>query len=960
MASGNRNRSIKHSPDLFSDDAQTASEQILAALELEQQQKNTISDFSQIPQTLQQPTADLPEEDTRNAKQLVNFLIDKYYNGDRDVDVEHRHDNKGAYKQQLIELLSHYGIQYVEQYHYPLGKNEKHLIRMDFYGTINHPQHSKLSSEYRDYLKYGKHISGNTNFNNTISAYPLRNYDLSSSPNWALFRLFPRFQKLEKRLLKTLQAMQIPPHLLANLSVYDYSDLLYRAYRKSEDSPDAHLFLGARQAFVKDLFLKHEKWIRTYLKRQNVHPRYINALIKSAKGRGITGNIKISSDANTYMCEYAISHCNDFQKFINSNIKSDNYAADIKQQIQSDAYNLQGSTLAFLQNNRQNFENFIRKQLSENCYIDTLLQQFNRTTPPYILADIKTFISAEPALFKQYLQQKYSNAENLYAQINRNLTTLTPKQQKILIGFTEQHQDSFFISLIDNSRSPDYARFAIASLSPVPVLNDYAKDILATFIIDNETLFSRQNSSKTIKQIKAHGITDENLLDIVPFIKKNSGKFKTYFKNNNILTFDELQNELSEAFSSELETTSLSVENQKFYKNFALSNSDLFKNWYIRFHTQEYRNNAAQIYNQIANNGIHTDNKEICGAFIKERLGNFVEFIENKNLDMAQTMRAIHFGNLDQTPELAKLSHDFIVKHSSTFKNYLLQKRLKDKEKNFEIMIKKIKSHSVSSQSNSLIHKFIIDNQALFLQSLEQGRQFNNQTQQIYSRICGNRSTVQDKSILKAFLNTNIYDYLVFQQDDAQLQPYTQNIITNIKQMKIGTIEHHWLKAFTIANKDNFLKYMKSQGKMATSYSEDVFNNIKFNKGKMTVKFDDGYIMSMDLTVHHIHAVKDRGDQTRSLESIAETNSFSNLCLIVDYWHRVLHSLDSTESVEDKERIVSRLMPVDSNTIFYGGENPEDQLHYDYTNDKRTQHLEQKLQQELSVIRKNKFYENYR
>ena len=54
MASGNRNKSIKHSLDLFSDDAQTASEQILAALELEQQQKNTISDFSQIPQTLPQ------------------------------------------------------------------------------------------------------------------------------------------------------------------------------------------------------------------------------------------------------------------------------------------------------------------------------------------------------------------------------------------------------------------------------------------------------------------------------------------------------------------------------------------------------------------------------------------------------------------------------------------------------------------------------------------------------------------------------------------------------------------------------------------------------------------------------------------------------------------------------------------------------------------------------------------
>lgn len=960
MASGNRNKSIKHSPDLFSDDAQTASEQILAALELEQQQKNTISDFSQIPQPLPQPTADFPEEDTRSAEQQVDFLLDKYYNGDRDVDIKHRYDNKSVYKQQLIELLQQYGIKYVEQYHYPLGKDEKHLIRMDFYGTINHPQHSKLSPSYREYLKYGKNITAESKFNNTVSAYPLSSYDLSTSPSWALFRLFPRFQKLERRLTKTLQAMQIPPQQLSEMSVYDFSDALYRAHRKTEDSSDAHLFLGARQAFVKDLFLKNEKWLRAYLTRKNVHPRYINALIKAAKGRGITGNINISSDANTYMCEYAVSHSNDFQKFINSSIKSDNYAADIKQQIQDDAYNLQGSTLAFLQNNRQNFENFIRKQLSENCYADTVLQQFNRTTPPYVINDIKAFVTAEPELFKQFLAQKYLNADSLYGQITHNTTSLTPKQQKILTAFAEQHQDSFFVSLLDNSRSPDYARFAIASLSPVPVLNDYAKDTVRTFIIDNERLFSRQVSAKTFNQIKAHGISDENLLDIVPFIQKNGNKFKTHFKNNNILTFDELQNELSEAFSSELETTSLSVENQKFYKNFALGNEDLFKNWYIRFHTQEYRRNAAKTYSTIANSGINADNEDVCGEFIKERMGNFVEFIENKNLDMAQTMRAIHNGNLSNNPELAQVSHDFIVKYNSAFKNYLLQKRLKDKEKNFEITIKKIKSQGMTQQSASLIHKFIVDNQALFLQSLEQGKQLNNQTQKIYSRICGNRGTVNDKSILKAFLNANIYDYLVFQQDDAQRQPYTQNIINNIKQMKIGSVEHHWLRTFTVANKDNFLKYMESQSETEASCSEDIFNNIKFEKGNMKIKFDDGYVLSMNLTVHHRRAVKDRGDKTSSLESIAETNSFANLCLVVETWHRILHALDGVEPVEDKERIVSRLVPMAPNLVFYGGENPEDQLSYDYAHDERTQKQTQKIQNEIEIIRKNKFYENYR
>ena len=48
------------------------------------------------------------------------------------------------------------------------------------------------------------------------------------------------------------------------------------------------------------------------------------------------------------------------------------------------------------------------------------------------------------------------------------------------------------------------------------------------------------------------------------------------------------------------------------------------------------------------------------------------------------------------------------------------------------------------------------------------------------------------------------------------------------------------------------------------------------------------------------------------------------------------------------------------NLVFYGGENPEDQLSYNYAHDERTQKQTKKIQNEIEIIRKNKFYENYR
>ena len=58
-----------------------------------------------------------------------------------------------------------------------------------------------------------------------------------------------------------------------------------------------------------------------------------------------------------------------------------------------------------------------------------------------------------------------------------------------------------------------------------------------------------------------------------------------------------------------------------------------------------------------------------------------------------------------------------------------------------------------------------------------------------------------------------------------------------------------------------------------------------------------------------------------------------------------MHSMDSTEPVEDRERFVARLMPTDPNIIFFGSEKTEDQLCYDYANDQRTKRYNRHLRE---------------
>jgi hypothetical protein len=99
----------------------------------------------------------------------------------------------------------------------------------------------------------------------------------------------------------------------------------------------------------------------------------------------------------------------------------------------------------------------------------------------------------------------------------------------------------------------------------------------------------------------------------------------------------------------------------------------------------------------------------------------------------------------------------------------------------------------------------------------------------------------------------------------------------------------------------------------------------------------------MLFTVHHKNATKDSGELKQNMKNIAQINDFSNLCIFLDFWHKIMHSMDCIEPIEDRERYVARLMPSQPNVIFFGSEQSEDQLCYDYKSDPRSQRYDRHL-----------------
>ena len=281
-----RNKHFNPYEYLNSEDYETSNvEQILDALIAKHQTPEAPQTATPTPSSAEDAPSPFVLSDTKSVethnRELAIQALESIYRG-------HTIEDMNAARQQIKHMVKFWGLSYIDNLeHYPLSREEKHVIRMDFYGTIGEP--SKDPNRHRLTYKYLKLISDPKR-----PKLPPQDYDLASSPGWQIYAQFPRFRKLENDVLRQLQQMNIPSELISQMNTYDFSDVLFQRFKDNlSENGNAHIFLGARQSFIKDFIRKNEKPFRNYLALINLDPRYTEELIRQMKQYGSTSNLYI-------------------------------------------------------------------------------------------------------------------------------------------------------------------------------------------------------------------------------------------------------------------------------------------------------------------------------------------------------------------------------------------------------------------------------------------------------------------------------------------------------------------------------------------------------------------------------------------------------------------------------------------------------------------------------------------
>lgn len=171
------------------------------------------------------------------------------------------------------------GLLLNEVHHYPLSRDEHHIIRMDFYGKVDARPEHQLSNFYKNLIKHPLKTKQN------ITAY---NFD--DAPCWKLFRQFNSFRNIEDNLKEYLWQNKIDPNILKIMGVKDFSDLIFKTFQTDPDQLKVS-FVGddsRRNAFVKAFVRENEEKIARILLEDHVDERYVNSLLNMMKRFGVT------------------------------------------------------------------------------------------------------------------------------------------------------------------------------------------------------------------------------------------------------------------------------------------------------------------------------------------------------------------------------------------------------------------------------------------------------------------------------------------------------------------------------------------------------------------------------------------------------------------------------------------------------------------------------------------------
>ena len=181
---------------------------------------------------------------------------------------------------------------------YPLANDEKRLVRMECYGSIDARKPHQLSTCYRFFMDKA---------NKSKKHYKLKDYDLKNSPIWRVFNQFESFRGITPKIKKYFYDNNINPDVLSVMSVNDFCDVIYHTFATHSDQAKARfLQKPLKNQFVIDFMKKCGKDFYAYLLSKKIDERLVFSLCHAMKRYGICDTNSITA-LETHFTERVLS-----------------------------------------------------------------------------------------------------------------------------------------------------------------------------------------------------------------------------------------------------------------------------------------------------------------------------------------------------------------------------------------------------------------------------------------------------------------------------------------------------------------------------------------------------------------------------------------------------------------------------------------------------------------------------
>ena len=161
--------------------------------------------------------------------------------------------------------------------YFPISDDEKKLVRMEYYGSIDKRRDDELSPFYKYFKK--KQNRGK---------FRLKDYDLSASPMWRVFNQFESFRSIAPNVRRYLYQQGFNPDVLKVMSVSDYCDVIHTIYAQNPDSIKARFLpIGYKNRFVMNFMRRCGKDLEQKLIGRGIDERKVKSLCRMMAQYGL-------------------------------------------------------------------------------------------------------------------------------------------------------------------------------------------------------------------------------------------------------------------------------------------------------------------------------------------------------------------------------------------------------------------------------------------------------------------------------------------------------------------------------------------------------------------------------------------------------------------------------------------------------------------------------------------------